>query len=777
MNAVLESTDSAVRQRAAAGHFRAIALWLNQPLVPQQVYAQVQADRRPGCLQILVEFERPPQPERLVRFVCSRICQLQSALIEGIHVIARPVGQADILWQRRVRIRQQTRPANPAGGSTVARPKARSAWLSLVEYRPAGPSLYAAFRRLVRDQFKFFRAAVLSGAAATAFLLGCLTELMLSAEQSAATAEKATPAVTDWATEETRATHVAFSHDAAASSEPTAERSSIVEAALEPVAVIPYDEVLHPDDPTVTLLFGGEVSLEELASITPSRARSQRVPILANIEAYQLADVAMVGLGDPLATAGTSLQEEFHNRGRPQAVTALKAGGVDIVGINSDRALDYGEQGLAETLDTLDQAGIYRVGAGRDGREARRPEILDVKGQRVAYLSYSPDSPIAAQAGKGGVNDQAQAQVIADIQALRHQVDWVIVNYRWRGELAATPADWQTDLARASVDAGADLVVGYHASQLQGGEIYQDRPIVYSLGDFIFADAPLDDHDTAALKVLLRHRQMKLEFIPISVRDAQPQTATGKQAEGILQQIRQASESFPQPLAFPKIFDAKSYPAPAELPVWSEEPTDFSEHPDNQDFPRGFSERDFTPPSEADSWPSTSWEQGASTPSPWDDGEFQSEFQTEPQAEAGAERQAESWPDFQPETEAIPQAESADGFSTAAPGLANAYPELPDWGPKPSGQGEATAEPYPPAAVDAWQDNLPETWPEISPETSPLRGPSPALYGLSEDSPIDEPTGGAGSAVNAIEDPSEEISTDIFEEPPRSGWGLFKRRP
>lgn len=240
--------------------------------------------------------------------------------------------------------------------------------------------------------------------------------------------------------------------------------------------------------------------------------------------------------------------------------------------INSDRALDYGEQGLAETLDTLDQAGIYQVGAGRDSLEARRPEVLDVKGQHVAYLSYSP-KPIAAQVGKSGVNDPSQAQILADIKTLRQQVDWVIVNYRWRGELAATPADWQTSLARASIDAGADLVVGYHANRLQGGEIYQDRPIVYSLGDFIFADAPLDDHDTAALKVSLRHRQMKVDVVPVSVRAARPQAATGEQGNSILRQIQQLSEPFVQPLSFPQIFNAKPYTWPEPSPIQEPSPT------------------------------------------------------------------------------------------------------------------------------------------------------------------------------------------------------------
>ena len=100
----IPETEKTVQQLAAEGHFRAIAQWLNEPLVAHEVYAQVCPDDRPGCLRIQVEFKQAPPRERLTRFLCSRIWKLNSSLIEGIHIVARTIGERRPLWQQRIKV-------------------------------------------------------------------------------------------------------------------------------------------------------------------------------------------------------------------------------------------------------------------------------------------------------------------------------------------------------------------------------------------------------------------------------------------------------------------------------------------------------------------------------------------------------------------------------------------------------------------------------------------------------------------------------------------------
>ncbi|NET39342.1 MAG: CapA family protein, partial [Cyanothece sp. SIO1E1] len=145
--------------------------------------------------------------------------------------------------------------------------------------------------------------------------------------------------------------------------------------------------------------------------------------------------------------------------------------------------------------------------------------------------------------------------IAEDIEAIRNQVDWIVVNYHWGMELAAYPADWQIELAHFTIDQGADLVVGHHPHVLQGAEIYKGRPIAYSLGNFIFGGNSRSDYDTATLKVALNEDQMKVEFLPVEVRAYQPKVVKGDRADQILQQIEQVSDIFEQPLQSPAILD------------------------------------------------------------------------------------------------------------------------------------------------------------------------------------------------------------------------------
>ncbi|MEO0770419.1 MAG: CapA family protein, partial [Cyanobacteria bacterium J06649_4] len=592
-----------IQQLAAEGYFQAIAYWLNEPLVPQNVYAQVLADELPGRLKVLVEFERAPLPERLMGFVCDRLYQLNSNVIEGIHLIARTVGSGKTDWEQRIRIPTASQRCQPKANNQTPQTPTQAAvqvssqvplqtsepiedsaavnnGVATSESRPKPKLVHESARsiiarKVVSSQIKFFRAALISGTAMASILFGGLTELILSDRLSRPVASQVEQEITPWYGDLPDAMEVALRTENRNSS-----RGRTVEAALETVAVIPHTDVAHPEDPTITMVFGGELGLNDFVF---EEAESLD-ELFSDLTIYQQADVAMVGLSEPLATPSTTLQEDFYQRTRPQAVQSLKAGGIDIVNLASEGTLTYGTHGLTETLRTLDQQGIYRVGAGRNQEEAHRPEILEVKGQRIAYLGYNPEAVKAAKDDKAGValtSSKERSHIVEDIRAIRPQVDWIVVNYRWgdilgttaaeeestpKSTLAASPEDWQKSLARDAVDAGADLVVGYHPSRIQGAEIYRDRAIAYSLGDFAFGEAPLEDHDTAALRVSLRNYQMKVEFLPVSIRNSQIQMATGDRGTAILRSIRDASKTLGHPLQFPAVLDAQPTFTPSEIP-------------------------------------------------------------------------------------------------------------------------------------------------------------------------------------------------------------------
>ena len=175
------------------------------------------------------------------------------------------------------------------------------------------------------------------------------------------------------------------------------------------------------------------------------------------------------------AATPTRRDYEFLFRADPSYVDMLPAGGVDTVSLRKQpRAAIWATAGLEETKETLLAAGIPYASEGE-------PAILTVKGVKIGSLAYQTF---------GGRHDELIAKVPGRYcQALRDAGlrVIVIVSYHWGAEKDYYPNDNQVRLGRATVDAGADLVVGHHSHRINPIEYYNGKYICYSLGNFSFA--------------------------------------------------------------------------------------------------------------------------------------------------------------------------------------------------------------------------------------------------------------------------------------------------
>jgi poly-gamma-glutamate capsule biosynthesis protein CapA/YwtB (metallophosphatase superfamily) len=548
---------------ARQGNLQAVSYWLNARLANYRLFARVDQTRL-GHLRVVIELRANAQKQattpafrhRLVRYVCHQLWQLNSPHIEGAIVAARYVGQSKLLWKQSVRI------VSPARRMYVANsPQALQRRVNQVSRK--------------RQQFQTLRSVLISGSSVAAFVLGCwLGYADAPSEQTQASAVMAKFSQTD----------------------------TQVQTALETVPVIKPKELSFGDD--INLMFTGDVSFSPTydASVGSNQGWS-----LGQLPELRQADVSMVNLDTPLTQATTALPGKKANvKAAPDRVNVLSHGGVDLVNLANNNTMDYQGPGLNETINTLNQAGIASVGAGPSAIAARRPVIMDVKGQRVAYLSYYDADLHAATDGTAGTNPRRNDRIAADIKALRTQVNWVVVNFHWGEAMAKYPGDWQIDLARFTVDQGADLVVGHHAKVLQGAEIYKGRPIAYSLGNFIFSgqtpEQSISDYDTAILKVGLKDQQMRVEFLPVEVRNFQARVVKDDRGAKILDRIKDVSDIFDEPMTGPMILDAKSNtvvpsPTPDSPPSESAEP-----QPDPAEATPDSAPAEATPANSADPW-------------------------------------------------------------------------------------------------------------------------------------------------------------------------------
>jgi poly-gamma-glutamate synthesis protein (capsule biosynthesis protein) len=172
----------------------------------------------------------------------------------------------------------------------------------------------------------------------------------------------------------------------------------------------------------------------------------------------------------------------------PKLIDGLKNAGIDWVSLGNNHIRDAGATGIVQTIANLEKRGIAWGGAGKDLAQARRLAILDAGGIKVAFLGYDTIAKYyAASATRAGNAQMTAAVVKADVAAARKAgADLVIVFPHWGTEYDATPSASQQRLARAVIDAGADMIIGNHAHWAAAMEIYKGKPIWYALGNFVF---------------------------------------------------------------------------------------------------------------------------------------------------------------------------------------------------------------------------------------------------------------------------------------------------
>jgi poly-gamma-glutamate synthesis protein (capsule biosynthesis protein) len=177
----------------------------------------------------------------------------------------------------------------------------------------------------------------------------------------------------------------------------------------------------------------------------------------------------------------------------PSAIAFVRAAGIDVVTLANNHSMDFGWPGLFDTLVTLGEAGIVGVGAGSDADAAYAPVIVGTNaGRTVCLLSFSRTLPDSFWAGaeRPGTAYADRARVVAAVSACAAAGHLPIAVFHWGREGEGRPQPYQTELARAAIDAGARMIIGHHPHVLQTIDVYKGRPIFYSLGNFAFGSKP-----------------------------------------------------------------------------------------------------------------------------------------------------------------------------------------------------------------------------------------------------------------------------------------------
>ena len=278
------------------------------------------------------------------------------------------------------------------------------------------------------------------------------------------------------------------------------------------------EESLPPEEDgafTIVLSFTGDMLLASghgqraAGNFLDYAAKQDPSYFLQNVKPiFDADDFTIVNLENVLTDRTLTPREKttdpaFWFRSGTRNTAVLTSSGVEAVSLANNHTGDYGTGGYKDTVKAVTEAGLQYG-------DNTHPLYLEKNGFRIAVIC------------NGLWNEGQAASIVKRLQAAEAESDFQIVFYHGGKEGVHTPEAWKVRASRRLVDAGADLVLGNHPHVLQPREIYKDREIIYSLGNFCYGGSRYPQNRTLIYQLTLTVRDGALvsavsELIPCYV--------------------------------------------------------------------------------------------------------------------------------------------------------------------------------------------------------------------------------------------------------------------
>lgn len=279
-----------------------------------------------------------------------------------------------------------------------------------------------------------------------------------------------------------------------------------------------FSHIIHAEETDITMLFVGDIMLAE----RPGQLIAQgRDPFFYVRSILRAADIRIGNLECAVSQKGKAEDKTYTFRAHPRVITTLKKY-FDAVSVANNHAGDFGPVAFEDMLYQLEKKQLAYFGGGRTLRAAHEPYLTTVKGKKIAVLGYDGFFPRSFEAleDRAGVAWLDTDFIVADIKRARevHRADWVIVVPHWGWEYEKIASSQQQTLSHLMIDSGADAVVGGHPHVTQNIEIYKNKPILYSLGNFVFNGFHDKETTTGWIALLTLTANAEVKWKTITVR-------------------------------------------------------------------------------------------------------------------------------------------------------------------------------------------------------------------------------------------------------------------
>jgi len=305
------------------------------------------------------------------------------------------------------------------------------------------------------------------------------------------------------------------------------------------------------------LLFVGDIMLgrlvnETLKSMPPTYPWGNTLPV------FRTSDLRIGNLECVLSDRGAPWDrtpKTFHFRTDAKNKECLLAAGFNFLSLANNHALDFEHAALLDMLDLLNTAGVRHGGAGADAAQASQPALFSAGGTTTAFIAFTDNEPEWEAADhQPGVHfvplDQTDERAIHLFDLIREtktKADLVVVTAHWGSNWGYRPEAGHVPFARMLIDSGADIVLGHSCHVFRGIEIYSERLILYSTGDFVddYAIDELERNDESFIFVVETDgsRITGLTLHPTVISNMQARLASPRDAVAIAERMQRLCAS------------------------------------------------------------------------------------------------------------------------------------------------------------------------------------------------------------------------------------------
>ena len=303
-------------------------------------------------------------------------------------------------------------------------------------------------------------------------------------------------------------------------------------------------KIVESRNPSV-LSFVGDVSLADNWYIMPKYdERGKKVyGILSDdvVNTMNNSDLMVVNSEFTVSNRGTKMNgKQYTFRANPKRLTIYDEMGVDLVTLANNHVYDFGRDAFLDMLDSFDEYKIPRIGAGKNIEEAMKPYYFVINGYKFAFVNATRAekyimTPEAGEDSPGVFRCYNPTNMVNLITEVKKESDYVIAIIHFGKEGYHELEEEQVKSAKMYIDAGASAVIGHHAHVLQGIEFYNNKPIIYNLGDFIFNG---DKEETAMFQIKLNDDgTMEYYILPALQRDCYTDFLEGDEKQKLIDKI------------------------------------------------------------------------------------------------------------------------------------------------------------------------------------------------------------------------------------------------